>query len=148
MKKFSLIVMTAFAVIALALAVFPASVKADAPEFPAGTYIATITASDVAQFPPEFQAVLIGNWQAVYRPDGTFSVENVTIGLSVDGRYVDTPSMVIFGHETGALACKYGDGVYKWTFNDDTLTFTAVSETTNCSGRNAVLVAHPWTQLP
>jgi hypothetical protein len=148
MKKFSLIVLTAFAVITLALAVFPASVKADAPEFPAGTYVATITADDVAQFPLEFQGLLIGNWQIVYRPDGTFTVENLTIGLSADGTYVAAPSLVIFGHEAGALACKYGDGVFQWAFNGNTLTFTAVSDTTNCMGRKAVLVTHPWTKLP
>ena len=148
MKKFSLVALTAFAVIALALAVFPASVKADAPEFPTGTYVATITASDVAQFPPEFQFFLIGDWQIVYRSDGTLTVENLTTGMSADGMYVATPSMIIFGHETGALACKYGDGVFQWAFNGDTLTFIAVSETSNCLGRKAVLVTHPWTQLP
>jgi hypothetical protein len=146
MKKLVLFVLTVLAVTALVLVLSPVSARADVDVFPTGTYATTITAADVAGLPPFFQDLLIGDWEMIYKEDGSFEVHNLTTRQSAQGKYVVNPAVVVFaGKDTGQLAC-LGAGVYKWTAPGNSLTFTAVSD--QCLGRFIVFTSHPLTKQP
>ena len=131
MKKVVLFVLTAFAVTALVLALAPVSAKADAGVFQAGTYTTTITAEDVAKYglPSPYPEILIGDWEMFFGDDGSFSVANLSTGKSGQGTYMTNPVALIFGKDTGELACpRPGDAVYKWSASGNTLILTPMSD--------------------
>lgn len=152
MKRIALFVLTAFAVTALVLALAPVSAKADEGAFPTGTYTTTITAEDVAKYglPSPYPEILIGDWEMVFGEDGSFEVRNLYTRQSGQGTYMTNPSMLIFGKDTGELACiPPGHAAYKWSVSGDTLLFTGASEQNDrCWGRYIVSTSHPLVKQP
>ena len=98
-----------------------------------GNYATTIKS------PPELK----GTWVLSLANGGTYTVVDNGQVL-VRGRYATTGSRITFGHETGNGACAK-TGTYTWKKTGKTLTFTRVSESTDCRGRSAGL-AHTFTK--
>lgn len=152
MKKIALFVLTAFAVTALVLALSPVSVRADQGAFPSGTYTTTITAEDVAKYglPSPYPEILIGDWEMFFGDDGSFTVRNLTTGDSGQGSYMANPVVLIFGKDTGELACiPPGHAAYKWSASGNTLILTGASDQNDrCWGRYIVSTSHPLVKKP
>ena len=147
MKKIASFVLTALAVTALVLALSPVSARADAGVFPTGTYTTTITAADVAKYglPSPYPELLIGNWEMIFNEDGSFEARNLVTGQSGQGAYMANPAVLIFGKDTGELACiPPGHAAYKWSVSGDTLILTGASDQNDrCWGRYIVFTSHP-----
>lgn len=152
MKKIALFVLTAFAVAALLLALSPVSARANSNEFPAGTYTTAITAEDVAKYglPSPYPELLVGDWEMFFGEDGSFEVRNLTTGGSGQGTYTANPVVLIFGKDTGELACiPPGHAAYKWSASGNTLILTGASDQNDrCWGRFIVFSSHPLVKKP
>jgi hypothetical protein len=152
MKRIALFVLTAFAVTALVLALAPVSAKADADVFPTGAYTTTITAEDVAKYglPSPYPEILVGDWEMIFNEDGSFEVRNLDTGQSGQGTYMANPAVLIFGKDTGELACiPPGYAAYKWSVSGNVLTLTGASEVNDrCWGRYIVSTSHPLVKKP
>jgi hypothetical protein len=152
MKKIASFVLTALAVTALVLALSPVSARADVDVFPTGTYTTTITAADVAKYglPSPYPEILIGNWELIFDEEGGFEVRNLTTGQSGQGTYMANPAVIIFGKDTGELACiPPGHAAHKWSASSNTLTLTGASEVNDrCWGRYIVFTSHTLVQQP
>jgi len=152
MKRIVLFVLTAFAVAALVLALSPVSARAGGGEFPTGAYTTTITAEDVAKYglPSPYPEILVGNWEMIFNEDGVVEVANLTTGSSGQGAYLANPAVLIFGKDTGDLACiPPGNAVYKWSASGNTLTLAAASDMSDhCWGRFIVSTSHPLVKQP
>lgn len=152
MKRIALFVLTVLTVAALALTVSPVSVKADKGAFPTGTYTTTITEADVAKYglPSPYPEILIGEWEMSFNEGGNFAVRNTTTGASGVGAYFSNQTVLIFGKDSGDLACySPAYAVYKWSLSGNTLTLTAVSENSDrCWGRFIVNTSHSFVKSP
>ena len=149
MKKIALFVLTAFAVAALVLALSPVNARADSSVFPTGTYATTITAEDVAKYglPSPYPEILVGDWEMIFSDDGSFEVTNTSTGQSGQGAYFTNQTVLIFGKDSGELACySPAYAVYKWSASGNTLILTAMSD--RCWGRYIVSTSHPLVKQP
>jgi hypothetical protein len=149
MKKIALFVLTALAVAALVLVLSPASARADVDVFPTETYTTTITAEDVAKYglPSPYPEILVGDWEIIFGEEGIFEVRNLTTRRSGQGAYRANPAVLIFGKDTGELACiPPGDAPYKWSVSGKTLTLTETYD--RCWGRYIVFTSHPLLREP
>jgi hypothetical protein len=151
MKKTALYVLTALAVAALVLAFSSVGASAKGDGFPTGTYNTTITAEDVAKYglPSPYPELLIGYWKMVFGEDGMMEVVNLTTGQSGQGAYFANQTVLIFGKDSGELACySPAYAVYKWSVSGNTLTLTAASEhSERCWGRYIVSTSHPLVKI-
>jgi hypothetical protein len=152
MKRIALFVLTALAVTALVLTLAPVSVSAKADVFPTGTYTTTITAGDVAKYglPSPYPEILIGDWEMIFNEAGSFEVRNLDTGQSAQGMYMANPAVLIFGKDTGELACiPPGHAAYKWSASGNTLTLTGASAVNDrCWGRYIVSTSHSLVKKP
>jgi hypothetical protein len=149
MKKIALFVLTAFAVTALVLALSPVGASAKSDGFPTGTYTTTITAADVAKYglPSPYHELLVGDWEMIFREDGSAEISNITTGQSGQGSFLATQTTLIFGKDSGELACiPPGNAVYKWSVSGNTLTVTETYD--RCWGRYIVFTSHPLVKQP
>lgn len=152
MKKIALLVLTALTVTVLVLALSPVTARADKDKFPTGIYTTTITAEDVAKYglPSPYPEILIGNWEMVFRENGTVEVANLTTEQTGRGAYFANHAVLIFGKDSGNLGCySPAYAVYKWSVSGNTLTLTAASDQSDrCWGRYIVSTSHPFTKQP
>ncbi len=152
MKRSELFQLAAVAVAALVMALLPVGARADGSEFPTGTYTTKITAEDVAKYglPSPYPEILIGDWEIVFRDDGMFGVTNITTGDAAQGIYRANPTVLVFGKDSGELACiPPGNAVYKWTASEDVLTLMALDGySERCWGRYIVFTSHPLVKTP
>jgi len=149
MKKIALFVLTAVAVTALVLALSPVSARADVDVFPTGTYTTTINLADVEKYglPSPYPEILVGDWEMIFGDEGSFEVRKLGINLSAQGTYLANPAVLIFGKDSGELACiPPGNTAYKWSVSGETLTLTETYD--RCWGRYIVFTSHPLVKQP
>jgi len=152
MKRIALFVLTAFVVTALVLALSPVSARADKDLFPTGTYTTAITLADVSKYglPSPYPEILVGYWKMSFGENGSFEIQKLGTDLSAHGTYMANPTVLIFGEDTGELACiPPGHAAYKWFVSGDTLLITGASEQNDrCWGRYIVSTSHPLVKQP
>ena len=121
------------------------TVHSKSADVPPGTYTTTITEADLQFFPPEIIALLVGEWQMELTEDGSNLVSKDGEIIAI-GRYTSTPFHLVISDLEGPLACTdapgIATGVYRWSFDNDALTFDAVND--RCIGRQTILMAHAW----
>jgi hypothetical protein len=101
--------------------------------FPPHTFTATVSGKS-----PRF---LNGAWRLTFSAGGRYTTEHPLNQVVARGRIAVAGGTVVFGKETGALACST-PGRYRWAYAGDVLRFTAVSDA--CGGRQIVLTAKPF----
>lgn len=152
MKRNILFLIAAIAVATLVLVFSPVHARADGKGFPTGRYTTSITAEDVAEYglPSPYPEILIGDWEIIFREDGNYEVANTTTDDTAQGTYLANPSVLVFGKDSGTLACNPpGSAVYKWAASGDTLTFNALGGySERCWGRYIVFTSHPLVKAP
>ena len=152
MKRIKLFQLAVVAVAALILALLPAVARAGGSGFPTGTYNTTITEADVTKYglPSPYPEILIGEWEIIFREDGNLKVANTDTGDTAQGTYLANPSVLVFGKDTGTLACNPpGSAVYKWTASGDLITLNALGGySERCWGRYIVFTSHPLVKVP
>jgi ketosteroid isomerase-like protein len=98
------------------------------PAFPVGTY----TAKDQD-----------GAWVMSFRSDGTFTVKMDDRVIVPGGKYTVKNDQVVLSNGIETLLCGAGDGIYKWSFDGQALTFGAVSDT-GCMPRQRTLTGNKF----
>lgn len=100
MRKKVLFVLTALTTTVLLQVLSPISAKAIVAGFPAGVYITTITAEDVAGLPDPYPAYLTGDWEMSFDGNGHFAITNLTTGKTSQGVYMANPVMIILDRKS------------------------------------------------
>ena len=94
--------------------------------------------------------ILAGDWEMIFGEDGSFEVRKLNTELSAQGTYMANPAVLVFGKDTGELACiPPGHAAYKWSVSGDTLILTGASDQNDrCWGRYIVSTSHPLVKQP
>ena len=118
--------------------------------FPPGTYVASIKAEDYFEIPNysanSFEAYLVGDWEITFDEEHHYSTTKNGDFLAAEGNCTMTEDEIVFTDKSGAWACLSPDeenGIYKWAFDGQTLTLTAVED--QCPGRTYAFTSRPFS---
>jgi hypothetical protein len=114
-----------------------------------GTYTMSIAAADILpHVPDEVRSNFDGRWELTFAKGNTYQISKDGT-VVVEGRLASATDQLTFTDEKGVLACIQPPGMeagtYKWNYDQQELTFTAVED--KCPGRRAVLSVHPWRKV-
>jgi hypothetical protein len=116
---------------------------------PLGTYTMSIAAEDaLPNVPAEVRSNFDGKWELTFAKGNIYQIAKDGT-LVVEGQLTSAREQLKLTDERGALACTQQPGMetgtYKWSYQQQELTFTAVED--KCEGRRAVLTLHPWRKV-
>jgi len=114
-----------------------------------GTYTMSVAPADVLpDVPAEVRSNFDGKWEITFAKGNTYHISKDGT-VVVEGRLTSAAEQLTFTDEKGVLACIQPPGIeagtYKWNYEQQELTFTAVED--KCPGRRAVLLVHPWRKV-
>lgn len=146
----ALLLFFSFALLTLAACVSPATqlqgsyeVNIPEEEIPTGFGFTNLTPDDIA--------LLSGNWQIDFLPDGIFTVSKDGEIMIEEGHYAVDNDLVTVGEETGPASCVgpparvEEQATYRWVRQESRLLLLPVDE--KCGGRLVVFSALPWTWM-
>ena len=120
-----------------------------------GSYVTDIKPEDIptgfgnTTIAPDDIALLSGQWQLNFLPDGSFTVTRNGELMIEEGHYEVNGNKLTVGKEKGLAACvgeaRIESGIYEWSRDGDQVRFLVVDD--KCGGRTVIFAAKPLTKV-